>query len=61
MGRWFVVLINYLTVAGYLPDARPVATQTALAHVDELALGRAVATAMESVSQVNGYLERTAP
>jgi methionyl-tRNA synthetase len=37
------------------------AVQTALAHVEELALGQAVATALDAVGEVNGYLERTAP
>jgi methionyl-tRNA synthetase len=37
------------------------ATQAALAHVDELALNRAVACAIDAVGEVNRYLERTAP
>jgi methionyl-tRNA synthetase len=35
--------------------------EAALEQVEELELGRAVATAMDAVGEVNRYLERTAP
>jgi methionyl-tRNA synthetase len=37
------------------------AVKAALAQVEDLELGQAVATAMEGVGEVNRYLERTAP
>jgi methionyl-tRNA synthetase len=37
------------------------AVRVALAYIDELELGQAVATAMHAAGEVNRYLERTAP